>query len=78
MRYFISIPSRLIGEGERIVLLDDIAWTGGTILTLNRLASRLKGKVAAVYLLAAFKTTLQRLEEEMPGIKIRPFITLGN
>ena len=76
IRIFISIPGGLITSEDKVLIVDDIAWTGGTIRTLYSIAQKTGARVEGVELLASYRETLEKLRRELGEVKINSLITL--
>jgi len=62
-KMYISIPRGSISRNDAVIIVDDISWTGGTVLTLYKLAVKQKASVKGVYLLAIYRDTYNKLRE---------------
>ncbi|MET1159811.1 MAG: phosphoribosyltransferase family protein [Thermoprotei archaeon] len=75
MNRYITIPKGGIKRGDRVIIVDDISWTGGTIYTLYNLVKSLEARLIHIYIIAIFKDTLEKLQRKI-GNKITPLIVL--
>ncbi|MCI4461477.1 MAG: hypothetical protein JHC12_00730 [Thermogladius sp.] len=75
IKRYITFP--LGGElrGKRVVVVDDIAWTGATVMTLIDYASRKKCEVPGVFLLATFRDVYDKIIEKS-GTRVHAFLFL--
>ncbi len=65
IKRYITIPKKSLKKGEDVVIVDDISWTGGTIYTLYKLATRLRANVRYIYVLAIFEHTYRKLSKKI-------------
>ncbi|MCD6195858.1 MAG: hypothetical protein J7J82_03650 [Staphylothermus sp.] len=75
MKKYITIPKNSIKRGDRVIIVDDISWSGGTIYTLYRLAESLGAKITHIYLIAIFRDTLEKLKQKI-NVDITPMIII--
>ena len=75
IKRYITFP--LGGElrGKKVVVVDDIAWTGATVMTLIDYASRKKCEVTGVFLLATFRDVYNKIIEKS-GTRAHAFLFL--
>jgi len=72
---YISIPKNSIARNEKVIIIDDISWSGGTILALHRLAVRSGAIVTGIHLLAIYRDTYDKVRSSI-STPIKPIIII--
>ncbi len=75
MKKYITIPKNSIRKDDRVIIVDDISWSGGTIHTLYKLAKKAKADILGIFLIAIFDDTLEMLRD-MIDVDIEPLIVV--
>ncbi|MCD6301870.1 MAG: hypothetical protein J7L82_07380, partial [Staphylothermus sp.] len=58
---YLTVPKKGIYKGNRVVIMDDISWTGNTIYTLYNIAIKYGASVNGIYLLVTTNDVYQKL-----------------
>ena len=58
---YLTIPKKGIYKGDRVVIIDDISWTGNTVYTLYNIAIKHGAQVDGVYLMVTTNDVYQKL-----------------
>lgn len=72
---YITIPKNGLKRGDRVIIVDDISWSGGTIYTLYKLVKSIDAEPINIYLIAIFKDTLEKLQRNIE-VKINPMVVI--
>ncbi|MGC9182257.1 phosphoribosyltransferase family protein [Thermogladius sp.] len=77
IKRYITLPLGRELKNKRVVVVDDIAWTGATVMTLAEYAARKKCDVVGVFLLATFGDVYERLVGKL-GSRLHVVLILPN
>ncbi|MCD6488089.1 MAG: hypothetical protein J7K21_02570 [Desulfurococcales archaeon] len=75
MRKYIAIPKNSIKKDNKVVIVDDISWSGSTVYTLYKLVKRIKATPRAIFLIAIFDDTLEELKKYI-DVPINSFVVI--
>jgi len=66
LKQLLTLPKEAIKENERVILVDDVVWSGETLRALARFVKRARGKIVAAFCLAAIsEEVLKSLKEDL-------------
>ncbi|MGC8988084.1 phosphoribosyltransferase family protein [Infirmifilum sp.] len=65
IKRYITLPLGRELRNKKVVVVDDIAWTGATVMTLTEYAARKRCDVLGVFLLATFEDVYEKLVERL-------------
>jgi hypoxanthine phosphoribosyltransferase len=74
VKRFIAFPLRRDLLGGDVLIIDDIAWTGNTCISMYKFAKR-RFNVKGVFLIAAFESALRRLQSVIDA-PVKTIITI--
>lgn len=69
LRTYITLPQKAIQRGDRVLVVDDVSWTGCTITTLRRLSEFLGASVTSVAVVALTRDALELASRELSDVK---------
>ncbi len=68
-RAYITLPPKAVSRDDRVLVVDDVSWTGCTLTSLQRLAHVQGGEVTAVSVVALSRDILEKAREVFPQLR---------